>query len=75
MRPILAYSNAALPETADEGQQYINIKTGETFTFKNGSWIAPSTPEKVLSVDSAKESTVTTEKPKKTKKKVAKKNA
>ena len=41
MRPILAYSNAALPETADEGQQYINIKTGETFTYTSGKWVSP----------------------------------
>ena len=53
MRTLLAYSNIARPETADEGQEFINIKTQERFVFKDGEWHVygetPSTPKQVLS--------------------------
>ena len=59
MKEILAYSNSARPSKAEEGQLFINVRTGETFVFKEDKWHpiepviptsekTPSTPKEKL---------------------------
>lgn len=67
-RPILAYGLGARPVSADEGDTFILIDSGEKWTFTNGEWVpenTPSTPEKVLCEECVVDLTEEAPKPKK----------
>lgn len=50
-RKILAWSLAARPATAEEGDCFVDLSTDKTYVFTNGRWGCENAPEPTIEVE------------------------
>lgn len=72
-RKELAWSLAARPATAEEGDCFVDLSTDKTYVFTGGSWECENTPEPTVATVEVVEDTIEPEQPKDTEAKPKKK--